>query len=181
MTKAMEIEVELRSFITEDKYHELIEFFRKEGEFVNEDYQETFYFDTEEDLRIQKNNFFSKVWMKKGKIHDEHREEIEIKFDKNDFAMLEKLFLSLGHNVEIKWFRNRHTFKWQGISVMVDDTKGYGCIIELEKISSHENKESDLEMLKKKFESLGIPLTPREEFEKKFSHYKENWKSLVNQ
>ncbi|MDD2388098.1 MAG: hypothetical protein PHP52_15095 [Bacteroidales bacterium] len=40
--------------------------------------------------------------MKKGKIHDDSREEIEIKFDKNDFEKLETLFLSLGYNIEIK-------------------------------------------------------------------------------
>jgi len=63
----MNTEVEIRSFITKEKYKELIEFFNKEAEFVNEDYQENYYFDTKEDLRIQKNNFFSKLWMKKGK------------------------------------------------------------------------------------------------------------------
>ena len=73
------IEVEIRSFISKEKYNELIEFFKKNAEFINEDYQETYYFDTKEDLRIQKNNYFSKIWMKKGKMHDEQREEIEIK------------------------------------------------------------------------------------------------------
>ena len=105
------IEVEVRSFVPKERYEELIEFFKKEGEFVNEDYQETYYFDSEEDLRIQKNDFFSKIWMKKGNIHDDHREEIEIKFDKDKFEELEKLFLSLGYSVQIKWFRKRHNFK----------------------------------------------------------------------
>jgi len=176
----MNIEVEIKSFITPEKYNELIEFFKKEGEFVNEDYQETYYFDCEEDIRIQKNNFFSKLVMKKGKVHDTDREETEIKFDKDDFEKLEKLFLSMGINVEIKWFRNRHAFKWQDIEVMVDYTKGYGHILELEKMSTEEGKESALAMLKQKLELLNIPLTPREEFEKKFKHYKENWKELTS-
>lgn len=175
----MNIEVEIRSFISKEKYEELIKFFNKEGEFINEDYQETYYFDSKEDLRIQKNNFFSKIWLKKGKIHDEHREEIEIKFDKDEFEKLEKLFVFLGFNVQIKWFRTRHTFKWEEIDVMVDYTKGYGYIIELEKISNEEDKNKILELLKDKMKKLDIEITPKEEFDKKFNYYKEHWKELV--
>ena len=175
----MNIEVEVRSFITEDKYKELIDFFKKESEFISEDYQETYYFDCEEDLRIQRNNSYSKVWLKKGKIHDDHREEIEIKHPKEDFEKLEKLFLSLGYSVEIKWFRNRHTFKWQGISVMVDHTRGYGHIIELEKMSTEEEKDSVLNELKSKMDSLGIEISSKEEFKDKFNYYKANWRELV--
>lgn len=175
----MNIEVELRSFISKEKYTELINFFKQNGELVNEDYQETFYFNTNEDLRIQRNNFFSKIWLKKGKLHDDCREEIEIKFDKEQFEQLEKLFLALNMDVEIKWFRNRHTFKWQDISVMVDFTKGYGYIIELEKMSNDQEKEQTLELLKEKFKQLNIQLTPKEEFNQRFQYYKENWQKLV--
>lgn len=117
--------------------------------------------------------------MKKGDIHDEQREEIEIKFDKDDFELAEKLFLALGMNVQIKWFRNRHTFRWQGINVMVDYTRGYGYIIELEKMSDEDNKDKTLEILKQAFSTLGIPITPKEEFAKKYEYYKQNWKDLV--
>jgi predicted adenylyl cyclase CyaB len=173
------IEVELRSFISQEKYQELLDFFKKEGQFLNEDYQETFYFDTQEDIRIQKNNFFSKIWMKKGKMHDAHREEIEIKFDKEDFEKLEKIFLNAGLNVKIKWFRTRHNFNWKETSVAVDYTKGYGYILEIEKMSNEENKEKDLQLLLSHFKDLNIELTPKEIFDKQFNNYKENWKSLI--
>mgnify|MGYP001604445240 CR=1 FL=1 len=173
------IEVEIRSFVTKDKYDELISFFKKEAEFIKEDYQETYYFNASEDLRIQKNNFFSKIWLKKGKMHDETREEIELKFSKEDFEKLERLFLILGFSINIKWFRNRQEFKWQGLNVCVDYTKGYGYILELEKMSNEEDKHNTVNLLKKKFEELGIPITPKEEFDYKYSNYKENWRKLV--
>ena len=175
----MNVEVEIRSFISKEKYEELIEFFKREGTFVNEDCQETYYFDCKEDLRIQQNNFFSKVWLKKGKMHDECREEIEVQFDKKYFTMLESLFVSLGFPVRIKWFRKRHTFTYQGLTVMLDDTKGYGYIIELEKMSSEQDKEKNLEVVKNTVSTLHIPLTPKEEFDKKFQHYEEHWKELI--
>ena len=117
--------------------------------------------------------------MKKGKIHDDHREEIEIKFDKDEFEKLEKLFLSLGFNVQIKWFRKRFEFQWKDITVCLDFTKGYGYIIELEKMTSESNKEKEYENLKQKLKSLNVNITSKEEFNKKFLEYKENWRSLT--
>lgn len=175
----MDIEVEIRSFISKEKYEELLKYFNINAKFINEEYQETYYFDSEQDLRIQKSNNYSKVWLKKGKLHDDHREEIEIKVPKDDFEKLNNLFLALNYNVNIKWFRTRHTFNWQDISVMIDYTRGYGYIIELEKMSNEEDKEKDLEILKEKFKLLNIPLTPKEEFNNKYNYYKDNWKNLV--
>lgn len=172
-------EVEIRSLITKERYDQLLDFFGRNGELVKVDDQVTCYFDGDADFRIQQNNFFSKVTSKKGKVHDEHREEIEIKFKKEDFEKLERLFRALGYDIEIKWFRKRHKFSWQGITVCVDDTKGYGYIIELEKMSDDEEKE--LKNLKEKLKSLKIELTPRQEFEKKFEYYKKNWERLVKE
>ncbi len=175
----MNIEAEVRSFILKEQYEKLLEFFKKNAKLIKEDYQETFYFDCDQDLRIQRNNFYSKIWMKKGKIHDDHREEIEIKFDRSEFEKLEKLFLSLGFEAEIKWFRKRFEFKWNDITVCLDFTKGFGYIIELEKMCSKEMKEQEFENLKQKLKSLDIELTSKDEFNKKFLYYKKNWKSLV--
>ena len=175
----MNIEVEIRSFIDEEKYNNLIDFFKREGKLVKEDNQETHYFKGNEDLRIQKNNFYSKIWLKKGKIHDDAREEIEIKSDNKSFESLSKLFGTLGYEVEIKWFRDRKEFDWQGIKVTLDYTKGYGYILELEKMSDEAGKERVLEELNQKLRELEIEKTSREEFDAKFEDYKKNWKELT--
>jgi len=172
-------EVEIRSFISKEKYEELMLFFRTEGKFLNKDNQVTYYFDSPQDLRIQKNDFTSKIWLKKGKIHDDQREEIEIHFPKEDFEKIEALFLQLGYNIDIKWFRNRHVFEWNEIKVMLDNTKGYGYIIELEKMSESLNKDESLRELIKYMEKLEIPITPKVEFNKQYNHYKDNWRDLV--
>jgi predicted adenylyl cyclase CyaB len=173
------IEAEIRSFITEEQYEQFIELFKSKGKFLGDDEQVTYYFDCEEDLRIQRNNNYSKIWMKKGKMHDEQREEIEIKFAKEDFEVLEKLFLSLGYNVKIKWFRKRHNFEWNNISISVDFTRGYGYIIEFERLCEENEKEEVLSELKKRFSELGIVQSSKEEFDKQFNYYKENWQKLV--
>ena len=175
----MDIEVEIKCFISKVNYQRLLDFFKSNAEFINEDYQETYYFNSVEDLRIQRNNSFCKIVLKSGKIHDYHRKELEIKLDKNDFEKLEKLFNALGYEIEIKWFRKRNNFKWQDIDVSLDFTKGYGYILELEKMSNEENKEKNLLLLREKLKLLGVNETRKEEFDKIFENYKKNWKELT--
>ena len=173
------IEVEIRSFLTEEQYHELLRYFRENAVLEMEDQQESHYFDCPQDLRIQKNNFYAKIWLKKGKLHDPTREEIEVKVPKEDFPQLQSLFVALQYPVQIKWFRTRHQFVWQDITVTVDYTKGYGYILELEKMASLKNQEQTLAVLRQKMQELGIPETPKEIFDQKYQYYKENWQKLV--
>jgi len=62
----------------------------------------------------------------------------------------------------------------------LDYTKGYGYIIELEILSTDLEKDDALESLRKKFAELEIPITPKEEFKKKFEWYKQNRKTLIS-
>lgn len=173
------IEVEIRSFITEEKYNQLKQLFQQNWKFLSQDNQITHYFDTEQDLRIQTNDHYSKIWLKKGQIHDDQREEIEIKCHKDDFKTLGKLFSELGHQTEIEWYRKRLTFELNGIKAMLDHTKGYGYILELEQMSTEQQKDQTLQILQNKMQELNIPLTPKEEFKQKYQDYKENWKELI--
>ena len=173
------IEVEVQNFISKEKYEELLDFFSINAKLVKEDFQETYYFDINSNLRIQRNNESAKLWHKSGNVHDEFMEEIEINTKREDFEKLEKFLNKIGHNVKIKWLRNRTQFDWNGIKVCLDYTKGYGYILELEKMANQENKGRVLEELNKKLNELEISLTPKEEFEDKYKHYKENWEQLI--
>ncbi|EKE19255.1 MAG: hypothetical protein ACD_9C00071G0002 [uncultured bacterium] len=173
------IETEIRSLIDKDQYRKLLKFFKKEGKFLGEENQISYYFSGPEDLRIQKSDKSAKIWLKKGKMHDDSREEIEVKLELKEFKNAEKLFEALGYEIKIQWFRKRNTFLWKGVSVMLDDTKGYGHIIELEKMCKEEQKEKTINALRTKMNQLKIEETKKEEFEKKFEYYKNNWKKLV--
>ena len=173
------IEVEVRSFITKEQYDQILTFFMKNAKLVSEDYQETHYLKTKQDLRIQKNDSYSKIWLKSGKIHDEMREEVEVQFNRSDFPKIQKIFNDIEISTEIKWFRRRKQFLWKNITVALDYTKGYGYIIELEKMCSEEEKHKTLEEIKMEIKKLRINITPKEEFDEKYKHYKENWKELT--
>jgi adenylate cyclase class IV len=174
------IEVELRSLIDKSKYDELLAFFSKEGKLLSSDNQVTYTMNDRNSIRIQRNDFGAKLWIKLGEHqHDATHEEIEVKFERNDFDEMEKAMAVMGFEPKMKWFRNRQTFDWDGISAMVDYTKGYGHILELEKLCEKGEEKATLETLKERMASLGIAVTPKEEFDRKFADYKENWKKLT--
>lgn len=178
--QAKNIEVEVRSFISPRQFEELKEFFKSSGKFVSDDDQVSYYFSGSQDLRMQRNNFFAKIWAKKGKIHDEQREEIEVRFDRTGFEKMAAVLAVLGHEVEVKWFRKRSTFEWNGVSVMLDFTEGYGYIIELEKMCSSDEKDAAIEDLRQMMRELGIDATPREVFDERFQYYKKNWRKILS-
>lgn len=173
------IEVEVRSLVSKEQFDNLIVYFQKNWILKKEDYQETFYFNWKDDLRIQRNNFFGKIILKKWKVHDKYREEIEIRVPLEEFDNLEKFFLNLGYEIEIKWFRNRLEFEWQDITVCLDYTRWYGYIIEFEIMTHEKNKEVIYIQLKQKMEELWIKITSGFEFEEKFDYYKNNWRELI--
>jgi len=177
----MNIEVEIRSFLSKEEFDRLSIFLKKNAKLIDSNSEVTYYYDCLEDLRIQKNNSYSKAWLKKGNLHDDYREEIEIINKKEDFEKLNSLFEALGYKIEIKWFRDRKTYEWENIKVMMDYTKGYGYIIELEIMSDDKNKDSALELLKQKLSTLNIQLTKKEEFAKQYEYYKNNWKTLTGE
>jgi len=173
------IEVEIRSFLTKKQYENFLKYFKKKGKFLEKENQITYYFSSPKDLRIQKTDKVSKLWLKSGKIHQKFREDIVVECGKKDFKKLEKLLQNLGFKVKIKWFRKRNNFLWKGIKVSVDFTKGYGYIIELEKITKEKGKEKVFQYLAGKLKGLGIKPTSKKKFDKKFNYYRNNWKKLI--
>lgn len=178
-TAAKNIEVELRSFITKAQHAKLLAFFKRVADYLGRDEQVTYYFSGPHDLRIQKNLKGAKLWLKGGKLHDVHREETEVWVARDDFEKLEQIFAALGFEVSIKWFRTRHEFSWRGVRVSLDATRGYGHIIELEKMTVPEKRKEAAALLAKRFIELGIAVSPRDAFKKRFAYYKKHWRELI--
>lgn len=174
----IQIECEIRAFVTDEQYGHLTEMLGRIAEFGGEDGQVSYYFEGNgnPDLRIQRNAAGSKIWLKKGRMHDEARGEIELLCQGDDFDTLEQLFLALGYHVSIKWFRKRRLYMLDAITIALDDTKGYGKIIELEMLCRESERVAALGQLKALMSELGIVPTPKEEFDKRYLDYKENWR-----
>ncbi|MFH0978106.1 MAG: CYTH domain-containing protein [Candidatus Woesearchaeota archaeon] len=172
----MAIEVEIRSLLTKRKYQELK---KQLYRFLkSDDFQETYYFKGK-DLRTQRNRYYGKIWLKSGNIHDNQREELEVRFSRQDFNKMNQILNKLGFKTEVKWLRKRLHYKWKKIDVSLDHTQGYGHIIELERLCSHKDKDMVLKQLREGLGELGLSETPRSVFEKKLANYKRNWKALI--
>ena len=175
------IEIEVRSFIIKEEYKKLKKKLDKEAKFLDSANEETVYFKgTKGDLRLRRDENQAFIIFKKGKIHDDFREEIEIKYNRNDFRKIEKLFKKFSFKDEIRWFRTRRIYQWGRVRVFLDDTKGYGFIIELEKIGKVGKEKKIHQQLENKLKSLGIKITPKKIFDEKFEYYKKNWQKILN-
>jgi len=173
------VEIEVRSFISPTQYKNLERKLNKVAKFLKEIKEETAYCG-KENIRIRRDENFSYLILKSGKIHDNFRDEIKIRFKRTDFKNLKEIFARLGFNISIMWFRKRKVYDWRGIKVFLDDTKGYGRIIELEEIGTEKNKEKIYNNLKTKLIALGIKkITPKKDFDKKFNYYKNNWRKIL--
>jgi len=174
------IEVEVRSFVDEGQFENIKNILDRDYEFVKELKETTVYFSGEKDLRMRKNETEAFVILKEGKIHDDFRKEFEVRIDKDDFGNMAELFQGLGYEIEIEWQRNRLEYKNADMKVLLDDTKGYGKILELEKMVEEGNEDKAHSLLAEEISKFGIAkITSKEEFNEKFEYYKQNWKTLI--
>jgi predicted adenylyl cyclase CyaB len=184
MSTPATIECELRAFVTDGQYESLLRRLRTDAVHDGRDEQVTYYFEGngDPDLRIQRNARGGKIWYKGGKMHEEARKEIEIPFeDEAAFGKFEELFLALGYHVSIKWFRVRETFRLGDVTVTLDDTKGYGKIVEFERLCAEDGREAALDGLREAMAGYGIAPTPKEDFDRRYAEYKADWRSRLGE
>ncbi|MFA7169756.1 MAG: CYTH domain-containing protein [Candidatus Paceibacterota bacterium] len=174
------IEVEVRSFVDEAQFENIKNILDEDYEFVKDLREITVYFSGEKDLRMRKNETEAFIILKEGKIHDDFRKEFEVRIDKDDFDNMAELFQRLGYEIEIEWQRNRLEYKNADMKVLLDNTKGYGKILELEKMVGIGSENEAHSLLTKEINKFGIArITSKEEFNEKFEYYKKNWKTLI--
>lgn len=174
------IEVEARSFVSDEQFAEIRKMLDAGYDFVRELKEVTVYFTGEKDLRMRKNETEASVILKEGKIHDDFRKEFEIGIKLEDFDDMVGLFRSLGYEIEIEWYRNRLEYEKDGVMLLLDDTRGYGKILELEKMAEEGAEAQAHGELEAMMTGFGIgKLTTREEFNARYEDYKQNWKTLT--
>lgn len=174
------IEVEARSFVTDEQYDAIKRTLDRDFAFVKELKEVTVYFSGEKDLRMRRSETGASVILKEGKLHDDYRKEFEIGIEREDFDDMVELFRSLGYEIEIEWHRCRLEYELGGVKVLLDDTRGYGKILELEKLAEEGREREAHQELETEMEKFGLgALTNKEEFNRRFEYYKQNWQTLI--
>ncbi len=167
----MSIEVELKTFITEQQYTDTLVYLKRYAKFLSVDRQEIVQLEAPSRISIQRNTSQALL------VTD----GAEIKFGLADFNKMIELFVSLGYPVRVKWHRVRNVFIWNGIGVTLDFLKGCGYIVQLEKMADERDRQLAMAELKQRMQMLHIPLSSREEYENKERQYIEHWKDLISQ
>lgn len=171
------IEVEKRSFITKEKYDEIV---LKLKDNILETNQITYYFKGEKDFRLMHTKTYSKLWLKSGEIHDDAREEVEVYLDEKETSNTFKLLKSLGYEPEIIWFRSRKECDYKEIKITIDYTIGYGYIFEVEKlIEDDQNIEEAKSQLDNLLKEFNIEVSAKSQFSEKYEDYKINWRKYT--
>ncbi len=173
------IEVEVRALVTPDEFARLKKFFNKNARFLNRHSDETVYFDENGQVRLRREKIRAYFVRKAGKIHDKHREELEIGIDKADFDSAKKFMEFLGRPAEVEWHRERFVWSFLGLKAYLDNTRGYGSIFELEAVVAPREKERAYQKMLKIFNDLKIKPTPKEKIQKHYRYYLKNWRKLI--
>jgi predicted adenylyl cyclase CyaB len=173
------IEVEQRSFISAEKYQKLISQFETLYSSIEDTRQVTHYFDCPIDTRLQISTEGGRLWQKLGKMHDDAREEIEVTVEREEAVSLYTLFQNMGLSFKISWYRHRRAFQKNELTITVDHTVGYGYILEAEILCDDHEKDAAKTKLTEWFQEQGIEISPKQDFEKAFASYTQNWKELT--
>jgi adenylate cyclase class IV len=120
------------------------------------------------------------LWQKLGKIHDVARSEIEIILQKEDGEKLLYIFNNLGYNIKLVWFRERKSFKLNNINIELDNTVGYGRILEAEILCEESEVERSKVELLNFFNKYNLSISSKEVLDTAFNTYEANWASLTH-
>lgn len=173
------IEVELRSFVDEATYARLEKHFRQTGKLTENTRQITHYLEHPVDTRIQLSQNGGRVWQKLGKMHESQRQEFEIKMSRTDAQSALEIFKNLGLGIKVSWFRHRLAFEMNGLSVTLDNTVGYGRILEVEILCEESAAAQSEAKLREFITSLGLAPAQKTDFDAAFAAYVKDWHTLT--
>jgi predicted adenylyl cyclase CyaB len=173
------IEVELRAFLSDELFDSLEQYLNNSCTFISKEKQITYYLDFDVDTRIQISEKKSRIWQKLGVIHDDSRKEIDIPLQKEDGLNMLELFKNLGSKIKIAWFRERKSFTKGVLKIELDNTIGYGKILEVEILCKENEVENSKKIIQNYFKELGVEISSKELFNECFKKYLGNWTNLT--
>lgn len=131
------------------------------------------------DLRIRRTNKEAYLVLKKGWMHDDDRDEIEIKVARADFMRLDEVFRSLGYEYDTKWYRKRTEYKYKNFAITIDFNAGYGWVAEIERTVQPGHEDIAKKEILALAAEIGITPASKTLFDKMYQYYKKNWSHYI--
>jgi hypothetical protein len=139
----MAIEIEFRGPLTKSEFKKLLNFLKKEADFVKRMKRKTFIFETKNkslDLKTRITDGISEIVLKKGFMGAVKREEIILPLRSKSIEEATRLLSLLGYNKGIIAIRDNYIFNYKNIEfALVKCPNGY-CFYEAELINNKKIK-----------------------------------------
>lgn len=166
-------------FILKPKDKNRLEKFLKQNKakLVSQGTQDNWYYIApgKNDLRIRRTEKVAYLILKKGWMHDDERDEIEIKVDRKYFLRLDEILRALGYKYDTKWYRQRKKYRYKNFNITIDFNAGYGWVTEIEReVCSGGEKKAKAEIINLA-RKIGIKPAPKLLFDKMYHYYKKRW------
>jgi predicted adenylyl cyclase CyaB len=174
------IEVELRTFISEQQFNQLLQHLLSTGDELEHTRQITHYLNHPTDTRVQISTEGGRVWQKLGKMHERSRQELEVLMSKINAEIMLDIFHNLGFSMKVSWYRERRAYQIGEMTVSLDNTIGYGRILEAEIRCAESEIDTSHNKLQAFFGSLGLKPGTKEEFDAAFTDYLRTWREKTS-
>ncbi len=172
------IEVEVRALLSDAEYRRVKAFLRKHAKYLGSHRDQNTYFDREGRLRISVEPHGAFLKYKSGRIHAKAREELFVPIRRRDIKKAEVLFERLGFPVVVRWSRYREKFSWRGTTLTLDNTRGYGRMIDIEMMATPKTTAKTYRKLQDLMAALGIKPTPAAKIKRHYRWYLRSWRKF---
>lgn len=170
-------------FVLKTKDKNKLEKFLKanKAKLVSEGTQDNWYYQApgKNDLRIRRTDKEAYLILKKGWMHDNDRDELEIKVDRKDFLRLDEILTALGFKYDTKWYRKRKEYKYKNFTITIDFNAGYGWVTEIEQTVRAGGEEKAKQEILDLAKTIGVKPATKELFNKMYNFYKKNWPHYI--
>lgn len=184
-------ETEKRVWLTDEQYNELL--IKLGFNSSRPERQVTIYYDAKgkdlrgKDLRLMQTVTKSKIWFKRGGMHDSCRDEQEVIFASKFYQQAE-IILGEFFDVKAMWFRERYSIEryknHKNAELCLDRTINYGSILELEFLTSENTEDTEKQRYSKLIDSyldeFKLIATDKKFLDDKYESYIKTWKTKKN-
>lgn len=168
---------EKRTVISQEKMEELIAYFEANSEKKETEKQIIYNYHTEGDLRLIKTNKYLKIDFKPSKaIEKENNVYIKTTYADD----LTDIFTKIGMNIELKRYRIRYKYMYQGLFISIDNNIKTGNIFRIKFHYQEESEKQDKQaIIDGIFNQLEIPETDLSKFNEIYAKYRMDWAELT--
>ncbi|MFH1667639.1 MAG: CYTH domain-containing protein [Candidatus Komeilibacteria bacterium] len=177
-------EVEVRNILKPQGYRKLDNYLKKHARLIEQKQEETICFRVKKgDLLLRRNDSEVKLTYKDRDVIQDIRAEMEILMGLNDFDAIQEILQALKFTIKMKWYKRRKIYRWQGVIIALDNVKGQGLSMEMEKlVDGRLKKKAQIELqvrMIKLLNELNIKIYPKKDLTAMMQYYHQHWTKSI--